>query len=249
MGYQADIANNGLEAIRALERQPYDVVLMDVQMPELDGLETTRRIRQRQLDPGAPSSFHRPIVIIAMTANAMHGDREKCVAAGMEDYIAKPVRPEMLQAAIERAAEQLGRAAGTGATGATGSTAEAPGIFPGNQDDPVDMNRLIEFSGDMAEGFQELVSLYLTQTTQQLEQLRVAVEQGNAERVSRLAHSCAGASSTCGMVAIVPLLRQLESMAGENDLGEAPKLFSAIVEEFHRIRRFLETHSKRLSAA
>jgi CheY-like chemotaxis protein/HPt (histidine-containing phosphotransfer) domain-containing protein len=249
MGYQADIANNGQEAIRALERQPYDVVLMDVQMPELDGLETTRRIRQRQLDPAAPPSFHRPIVIIAMTANAMHGDREKCVAAGMEDYIAKPVRPEMLQAAIERAAQELGRARGSGQTGLEAAALAAPGMWPTNQDDPVDLNRLIEFSGDMAEGFQELVSLYLTQTTQQLEQLRAAVEQGNVERINRLAHSCAGASSTCGMVAIVPLLRQLESLAGENNLGEAPKLFSAIAEEFQRIRRFLETHAKRLSAA
>jgi len=220
-----------------------------VQMPELDGLETTRRIRQRQLDPGAPSSFHRPIVIIAMTANAMHGDREKCVAAGMEDYIAKPVRPEVLQGAIERAAQQLGRTGANGQTCLAGTAAQAGGLFPTNQDDPVDMNRLIEFSGDMAEGFQELVSLYLTQTTQQLEQLRAAVEHGNAERVNRLAHSCAGASSTCGMVAIVPLLRQLETMAAENDLRDASKLFGAILEEFQRIRRFLETHSKRLSAA
>jgi CheY-like chemotaxis protein/HPt (histidine-containing phosphotransfer) domain-containing protein len=249
MGYKADIANNGLEAISALEREPYDVVLMDVQMPELDGLETTRRIRQRQRDPAAPSSFHRPIVIIAMTANAMHGDREKCVAAGMEDYIAKPVRPELLQAAIQRAAEQLGHHRHTGQAGLEVAPFEAPRIWPATQGDPVDMARLIEFSGDMAEGFQELVSLYLTQTTQQLEQLRAAVEQSNVERINRLAHSCAGASSTCGMVAIVPLLRQLESLAGENNLAEAPKLFTAIFEEFQRIRRFLETHAKRLSAA
>jgi CheY-like chemotaxis protein/HPt (histidine-containing phosphotransfer) domain-containing protein len=249
MGYQADIANNGLEAIGALERQPYDVVLMDVQMPELDGLETTRRIRQRQRDPAAPPSFRRPIVIIAMTANAMHGDHEKCVAAGMEDYITKPVRPEVLQGAMERAAQYLSRHGHGGQAGLATTPPEAPGMWPASQDDPVDLNRLIEFSGDMAEGFQELVSLYLTQTTQQLEQLRTAVDHGNAEQINRLAHSCAGASSTCGMVAIVPLLRQLESLSGENNLGEAPKLFSSILEEFHRIRRFLETHAKRLSAA
>jgi CheY-like chemotaxis protein len=76
MGYKADVANNGLEAIAALERQPYDLILMDVQMPELDGLEATRRIRQRQQQPSPPPHFEKPIFIIAMTANAMQGDRD-----------------------------------------------------------------------------------------------------------------------------------------------------------------------------
>jgi signal transduction histidine kinase/HPt (histidine-containing phosphotransfer) domain-containing protein len=246
MGYKADIANNGLEAITALERQPYDIVFMDVQMPGLDGLETTRRIRRRQQDPSAPASLHRPIVIIAMTANAMHGDREKCVAAGMDDYIPKPVRPEVLQAVIERAGQRfLGFAVHSPLELAT--EPDLLVLRPG--DPPVDMNRLFEFSGDMGDGLQELVSLYVNQTTQQLEQLRLAVEQGNSERVNRLAHSCAGASSTCGMVAIVPLLRRLEGVAGENNLTDGPKLFSAILDEFERIRKFLQTHAKLPSAA
>jgi len=97
MGYKADIANNGLEAIRALERQPYDMIFMDVQMPECDGLEATRRIRQRQQESPPHPHFRQPIVIIAMTANAMQGDKDKCVAAGMNDYVSKPVRPEVLQ--------------------------------------------------------------------------------------------------------------------------------------------------------
>src|SRR6266478_5181025 len=75
---------------------------MDVQMPELDGLEATRRIRQRQQGPSPHPHFHPALTIIAMTANAMQGDREKCLQAGMNDYIPKPVRPEALQAAIER---------------------------------------------------------------------------------------------------------------------------------------------------
>jgi signal transduction histidine kinase/HPt (histidine-containing phosphotransfer) domain-containing protein len=250
MGYKADIANNGLEAINALERQPYDIVLMDVQMPELDGLEATRRIRQRQRDPAAPPTLRRPIVIIAMTANAMHGDREKCVAAGMDDYIPKPVRPEVLQTVIERAGQRLaGSAPGVSvAMQATASDPETARIRT-RDDAPVDMGRLIEFSGDMEDGLRELVSLYLNQTTQQLEQLRAAVDQGNAERINRLAHSCAGASSTCGMVAIVPLLRDLESLAADNDLANAPKLFTSILEEFQRIRKFLEMQPKLLSAA
>ena len=111
------------------------------------------------------------------------------------------------------------------------------------------MARLSEFSGDMDDGFRELVDLYLTQTTQQLEQLRVAVDGGNAERVRNLAHSCAGASSTCGMVGIVPLLRQLEQLGTENSLAEAPQIFISVTAEFDRIRTFLQTHPKFLSAA
>ena len=95
MGLSADVANNGLEAVQAVEQHVYDVVLMDVQMPELDGLEATRRIHERW-PPG-----QRPY-IIAMTAHALHGDRETCLAAGMNDYIPKPVRPEELSAALER---------------------------------------------------------------------------------------------------------------------------------------------------
>jgi len=95
MGYRADVAANGLEAIQALERQPYDVVLMDVQMPEMDGLEATRQICGRWSGEARPR-------IIAMTANAMQGDREICLAAGMDDYISKPIRVEDLVQALVR---------------------------------------------------------------------------------------------------------------------------------------------------
>ncbi|MFM8320613.1 MAG: response regulator [Chloroflexota bacterium] len=104
MGYRVDLAANGLEAIQAVERQPYDVILMDVQMPELDGLEAARRICARWGRENRPR-------LIAMTANAMQGDREMCLQAGMDDYISKPVRVPDLAAALERAAlERDGRA-------------------------------------------------------------------------------------------------------------------------------------------
>jgi CheY-like chemotaxis protein len=95
MGYRADVAANGLETIQALERQPYDVILMDVQMPEMDGLEATRQIRARWPNPLQPR-------IIAMTANAMQGDREICLEAGMDDYVSKPIRVEELVQALAR---------------------------------------------------------------------------------------------------------------------------------------------------
>ncbi|MDP3613854.1 MAG: response regulator, partial [Rubrivivax sp.] len=95
MGYRADVAANGIEAIESIERQPYDVVLMDVQMPEMDGLEATRRISRRWSGADRPR-------IVAMTANAMQGDREACLAAGMDDYVTKPIRVDELIAALGR---------------------------------------------------------------------------------------------------------------------------------------------------
>ena len=95
MGYRADLASNGIEAIESLERQPYDVIFMDVQMPEMDGLEATHKIR-------VMNQFTQPR-IIAMTANAMQGDREMCIAAGMDDYISKPIRVNELVEALTKA--------------------------------------------------------------------------------------------------------------------------------------------------
>ncbi len=98
MGYVADVAGNGLEVLDALERQHYDLILMDVQMPEMDGLEATRRIVKKL-------GRQRP-VIIAMTANVMQGDKEKCLDAGMDDYISKPIRPQKVQSALEHWGEK-----------------------------------------------------------------------------------------------------------------------------------------------
>jgi CheY-like chemotaxis protein len=100
MGYRADVASNGIEAVECCARQPYDVVLMDVQMPEMDGLEATRRIVARW-----PGANERPR-IVAMTANAMQGDREECLAAGMDDYVTKPIRVEALVGALNAVPRQ-----------------------------------------------------------------------------------------------------------------------------------------------
>jgi two-component system sensor histidine kinase/response regulator len=93
-GYHTDVVNNGLEALKALEKKDYDLILMDVQMPEMDGYEATAVIRKGDIKPAIP--------IIGLTANAMKGDREKCIEAGMDDYLSKPMRPKVLYALIEK---------------------------------------------------------------------------------------------------------------------------------------------------
>ena len=102
MGYRADLASNGIEAVESVERQTYDVVLMDVQMPEMDGLEATRQIAAKW----PPSRRPR---IVAMTANAMQGDREMCIAAGMDDYLTKPIRVDQLVETLTQVAARQER--------------------------------------------------------------------------------------------------------------------------------------------
>jgi CheY-like chemotaxis protein len=102
IGYQPDLAGNGREALDALDKKPYDLIFMDVMMPEMDGLEATCAIRERQKDGVAHPNYQSRIIIVAMTAQAMQGDREKCLAAGMDDYLSKPVLPKDVRAIVER---------------------------------------------------------------------------------------------------------------------------------------------------
>ena len=241
LGYSADIANNGLEAIQAVEQKPYDVVFMDVQMPGLDGLEATRRIRARQAEATPPPALAKKLVIIAMTANAMSGDREKCVAAGMDDYVPKPVRPDVLQQMVERYGPTVTEPGGTGTITPMLSVMRPEADAQVVEQPPVDMERLIDFAGGNQESYNELVSLYFNQTTEQIAQMRAAVNEGNAAESARVAHSCAGASATCGMVGMVPLLRQVEHLSSGGQLPAAAALLPDVDREFERLKQFLQT--------
>ena len=236
MGYRADIAANGVEALEAIERQAYDLVFMDVQMPEMGGLEATREIRQRQQQKSDFPNYKSSIIVVAMTASAMTGDREKCLEAGMDDYIAKPVRLEDLRAIIER----WGVIATLSDTVVCTPGEPTENASPAIPEDPVDMSRMNEFTEGNPESFKELAQLYLTQTTEQLEHLEAAVANANALEVRRLSHSCAGASATCGMRFLVPLLRQLERESAEGNLTNSKALSDQCLVEFARIRHFLD---------
>ena len=102
LGCSADAVGNGIEVLEALQRIPYTLIFMDCQMPEMDGFEATRLIRKRELDTGQVCPWQSPVYIIALTASVMQGDREACLAVGMNDYVGKPMRLGELQAALER---------------------------------------------------------------------------------------------------------------------------------------------------
>jgi len=178
-----------------------------------------------------------------MTANAMQGDREKCLSAGMDDYLSKPVRPEDMRAIVERwgvtaATEQPFQPIAAVGSGIASTTSSEPAKSV--DEPPVDMERLLEFTEGSPEGLRELATLYLDQTTGQLDQLEIAIETANATDVRRIAHSCAGASATCGMRRLVPLLRELERRGFENELAGTAELCREALREFESVRKFLE---------
>ena len=245
MGYRPDLAANGVEALAAFDRQSYDLIFMDVMMPEMGGLQATRIIRERQQQKSEFPNFKSSIIIVAMTANAMQGDREKCLAAGMDDYLAKPVRLEDIRTVVERwgAMAAIPEAAPTQDSTDAAPTAAAPRPQPSPaQEAPVDMARLLDFTDGNPENLRELITLYLTQTALQLEQLDAAVRAGDAAEVRRLAHSSAGASATCGMTKLVTLLRELEHQGMEQKLTSAPQVTQQASREFARIKAFLEAY-------
>jgi CheY-like chemotaxis protein len=194
LGYTAEIASNGCEAISAIEKTHYDLVFMDVQMPSMDGLEATRRIREFE-----HRTKRRPAKIVAMTANAMIGDRDKCLNAGMDDYLAKPVRPDALQATIERVAATSSKSSSTVTTPTAPSRHLAtPALSPLapelNDASLVDLEHLKEFAGGSRTSLIEITDLYFTQTSEQLDRLEKAAQLDDAATIARIAHSSAGAS-------------------------------------------------------
>ena len=231
LGYQPEVADNGREALSAIEQEPFDFILMDVMMPELDGLEATRIIRKRQMS-GEHKNFQSRIIVVAMTAHAMQGDREKCIAAGMDDYLSKPIRPKDVREMIEKWAGKV----------AVDSTHARPAAAaPAVADDaPVDLARMNDLTDGNLDNLCELVEMYFVQTQKQFGQMREAIRDSKADQVRRVAHSCAGASATMGMTHLVPHLRELEKLGASGTLTGAEQICETCVGEFARIREFLK---------
>jgi CheY-like chemotaxis protein len=249
LGYQADLATNGLEVLAALEQQTYDVILMDVQMPELDGLEATRRIRQRWPDDLRPH-------IIAMTANAMQGDRELCLAAGMDDYLSKPVRVEALVEALSKCRpipitteqlvankpESLPPLPPTTPLPETISAGweRGPGGEGQHSLDPAALERLIDIVEGEDELLVELIDTFLEESPASINHLRQAITRGDATGVRLLAHALKSGSHDFGAEELAALCQALEDMGRDGDLNGAEACLVQIEAAFARVKLELE---------
>jgi len=237
LGYGADVVDDGLAALEALELDLYDMVLMDCQMPVLDGYEATVEIRKRET--AVAGSRHTPI--IAMTANAMMGDREKCLAAGMDDYITKPIQSGDLQRVLEQwsppwspqSPPKPPRPAKKIAAKSLTSAQET--LLP------IDKKRLLDAVGDGDQIPSEFIEFYRNQMSEELNRLRIAIRSRSTDEVIQIAHGCAGMNANCGMIAVVAPLRELERMGREGNLDGAELIAEQVNVGLERIRLVLTT--------
>ncbi|MEW6542640.1 MAG: response regulator [Nitrospirota bacterium] len=252
LGCSADIAANGIEAIDALARIPYALVLMDCQMPEMDGFEATREIRKREAShvkreaPDEIRTTHgerrgaQRVPIIAMTANAMQGDRERCLAAGMDDYVAKPVKRDDLRAVLQRWLPQ--HAETDGARQDRGADKERDTVQP--VPDSVDrevLNVLRELGGVQDPQFLEtLIAQFLDDAPRRLASLREAFRRKDGQALERAAHGLKGACGNLGARSMARLCADLQTIGAAQDLSRADKLLDDLEAEFARVRTRLE---------
>ncbi|SPP64668.1 response regulator [Nitrospira lenta] len=222
LGHRVDVVANGREAVEALSRLAYDLVFMDCQMPEMDGFEAAADIRRREA--GA-----RHTIVIAMTANAMQGDRERCLRAGMDDYVTKPITTESLAAVFERWRRPAVPVRVPEAAPYEGATID-PLVFDGlrvlsDEDDPGFLTRLVRH--------------FLADTPDKLALLGTACRKGSAEEVQRIAHSLKGSASNLGALGLARLCDRVVAGAAQG-LAVVPELLTELELEFHRVREQLE---------
>jgi two-component system sensor histidine kinase/response regulator len=224
-GFRADVAGDGRQALRAVQERDYDLVFMDCQMPEMDGYAATKAIREHEGEAMR-------VPIIAMTAHSMRGDRERCLAAGMDDYLSKPLDHVAFDAALERW------------LGAPVKKLELPGSGPdGNGDAALDPSTFGRLRDELAESgaLPRLVEIFSTQTPERVDELRQAIGAGDHDVVLRLAHTMKGGAASLGATKLAEACKALEEVAGDGELGDAADTkVDAIEESFEAAREALE---------
>ena len=228
-GYRSEVVASGLDVIRLLTQDDYDMVLMDVQMPGMDGFEATHVIR----DPSSAVRNH-AIPIIAMTAHAMKGDRERCLESGMDDYVAKPVQPLELIEAVERQIVGEGDAAPAQGGASTEAEADAPGGAS------FDRAALLHRVGGDPELAAEIVTVFLEDAPAQMVTLRQCVQSGNPESVRRQAHAFKSAAGSVGAVVLQELAFRMEMAGKEQSMERAAALMARMDAESEKVRGLLE---------
>jgi signal transduction histidine kinase/CheY-like chemotaxis protein/HPt (histidine-containing phosphotransfer) domain-containing protein len=228
MGYRADIASNGIELLESLRRQHYDVILMDLQMPEMDGLTATKLICQEWTASNRPR-------IIAMTANAMRGDREQCLAAGMDDYLSKPIRLAELQTVLKKC-QPL--------------TQKIDPEPPEDSDRAVDyqfLDSFIQLAGGTPDIAIQLIDVYFEESSPRLELLARSIERGDADTTRRIAHMLKSTSANLGANKISKLYQQLETMGENQIVAEAGAIFKQIQKEAEKVKIALQVYREKHS--
>jgi CheY-like chemotaxis protein len=229
-GYRVDVASDGQEAVTATRSRAYAAVLMDCQMPRLDGYAATREIRAR--DAGKPR-----LPIIAMTANAGPGARERCLAAGMDDYVAKPVTAEAIDEVLRRWVPR----------GAPEAAAPAPP--PRRSSSPViDLGMLHKLRATQREGepdiVREVVAIFLSEAPARMKAIRAAAEVGDLATAARTAHTLKGSAGHLGAKTLTMLCARFEDKVRSGAGFNAAFAVDAIEEELERVRRALAAEGK-----
>jgi len=264
IGYRVDVVENGQEAVRAVSRTSYDLVLMDCQMPEMDGLEATRKIREAEnvkrkvldvgndaKEPNSPDALRltsNHVPIIALTANALYGDRESCLEAGMDDFLTKPVRIEELGAMISKWLPHPGVDNETDHP-ITEISRKDSSTLPPCLDDTI-LENLKNLGGeDDPEFFITVINQFLSDLPRHLEGIKQAIEQQGAENLVKTAHACKGSSRSIGATLLAETSYSLELMAREGRMAEAPAKFEQWLQEQVRTIHALQQERERLTVS
>jgi PAS domain S-box-containing protein len=236
MGYGADVVTNGLEVLKALQKQLYDVVLMDVNMPEMDGLEATRRICQEW---GVGFRPH----IIAITANAMWGDRQVYLAAGMNDYLSKPIQLQELAQALSKCQPQRNSEFTSSEKQGRRMCQElqyAPSIGESGKIDPKMLQSLRNIVNGDPKLFAELIRCYLTETPRLVQNISKAIATQDAQTIWKTAHQLKSSSASIGAIALAQLCRVLEAQGRNHKLENSLELLSQLYQEYEQVKTALE---------
>jgi CheY-like chemotaxis protein len=238
LGYRAEVVTNGLEAVEAVSRIKYALVLMDCQMPEMDGLEATAMIRK-----GEREQASRRLPIIAMTANAMQGDREKCLEAEMDDYLTKPVKLEHLEATLARWIP--GQSTLDGQKEPVSLETREPVHECVDSAVLADLRQLDISCGLLS----TLITHFLEDVPNRLVALQDALQQGDGRALARVAHELNGASGNLGVRRMRQLCIELQALGKAKDLTQAGALLAQLVSEFELVRQRLKAEHATLAHA
>ncbi len=240
LGHTVRLAADGVEALEALAEEHFDLILMDCQMPVLDGYETAERIR-------ASRAPYADVPIIALTANAMAGDAERCLEAGMSDYLAKPVKVDELGEKLARwlGADPVGGASVATIEDAAGRTADGTPAPATDGEPAVDAEVLAELGEVLGDGLDEVVETYLEDAPEQVASLLQAARQDDAEAMARVSHALKSSSGNLGAMRLCGLCAELERRCREGSLADPRADAGRICEEFDRVRADL---GRRLAA-